>query len=371
MEEIEKQEKKKGFSLDWLIGGVLSKLGDNVDRVTGRGWNPSSSLATTQLVEKLKFLMDEEAHQEDSGGTFVPHVITLKMQWNKFSADSEGDLEKLRNELHAAAIDHINDRLYHTYAPIEIDIKTDYFTEGVRLIGSFGQFGGEDEEAAVNVTLPQIKVEQMPEGSRASISLEEPQVEDEIAPPVDVAVSFLVNGKKFEQKLDFASVRRCSVGRGAENQFVINHVSVSKVHASLVMNSGGKLMVADTGSTNGTFVSGNRIAYGKAFEVEGNSIVRFGTIDVEFGPIDAARPDVEQPEVFDPVPVLEEELPPTAADVTPVAELSEPAPTFAAEAAQTEKPEVVGEVWNKFESENEKSLDETEAVDQNTQDWEI
>jgi len=39
-------------------------------------------------------------------------------------------------------------------------------------------------------------------------------------------------------------------------------------------------MVADTGSTNGTFVSGQRIPYGKAILVNNGEKLKFGTIDV-------------------------------------------------------------------------------------------
>ncbi len=369
MEEIEKHEKKSNFSLDWLIGGVLTKFGDTVDRVTGRGWNPSSSLATTQLVEKLKFLIDEEAREEDAGGKFVPHVITLKMQWNKFSADSEVDLEKLRTELHAAAIDHINDRRYHTYAPIEIDIKTDYFTEGVRLIGGFGQFGDDDDEAAVNVTLPNVKIENLPEGSRASISLEEPVIEIEAAEPSDVAVSYEINGKIFERNLDFSTEKRFSVGRGAENQLVINHPSVSKVHASLVMNKSGQLLVADTGSTNGTFVLGSRIAYGKACRIEGNSTVRFGTVDVEFGPLPIERQaEIEQTEILESLPVVERELPPTVADIDSEPVVPAPAETIP---ANREILRAIDDERNEAEPEIESGTEDIAAVDQGTQDWEI
>ncbi|NNF00444.1 MAG: hypothetical protein HKN25_15605, partial [Pyrinomonadaceae bacterium] len=133
MVEERKPQVKKSFSLDWLVQGVLTKVGDTFDRLTGRGWNPSSSLATSKLTEKIKFLLDQEAKDFGKDGKFVPHIIKLKIQWDKFSTDSEDDIELLEHELHSAAIDHINDRLYHTYAPIQIRIKTDYFTEGVQL----------------------------------------------------------------------------------------------------------------------------------------------------------------------------------------------------------------------------------------------
>jgi hypothetical protein len=40
------QSAKKGISADWLVRGVLTKIGDIVDRLTGRRYKPSSSLAT-------------------------------------------------------------------------------------------------------------------------------------------------------------------------------------------------------------------------------------------------------------------------------------------------------------------------------------
>jgi len=108
--------------------GVLTKLGDTFDRLTGRRWTPSSSLATSELIEKLKKLLDTEVKDLGAKGKFVPHNIKLKMQWDKFSTDSEEAITRLENELKIATIDHINDNRYHTYAPIHLEITPDYFT---------------------------------------------------------------------------------------------------------------------------------------------------------------------------------------------------------------------------------------------------
>jgi hypothetical protein len=103
----ENNSSKKKTSLDWLMRGVLTKIGDTFDRLTGRRWTPSSSLATSELIEKLKKLLDLEAKDFGAKGKFVPHNIKLKMQWDKFSTDSESALQKLEYELKIAAIDHI------------------------------------------------------------------------------------------------------------------------------------------------------------------------------------------------------------------------------------------------------------------------
>lgn len=273
---------KKSFSLDWLVGGVLTKLGDTFDRFTGRGWNPSSSLATSKLVEKLKFLLDSEVRDLGVEGKFVPHIIKLKMQWNKFSTEAETEIKKLEYELHAAAVDHINDKLYHTFAPLEIEIKTDYFTEGVRMLASFGKFAKNgDDEAAVNVTISNLRTDGLINDNKITVNLSEEDANADTKKDTFLA-KFTFNNQPKEVKLDFNEKRRISVGRLGENDLSIPDQSVSKVHASLVLDGEKQLKVADTGSTNGTFINSERIAYGKALSIADGVKVKFGTVEVVF-----------------------------------------------------------------------------------------
>src|SRR5687768_16616044 len=92
-------KQNKGFSLDWFVQGLLTKLGNTLDRFFGRGWKPTSSLATSELIERLKVLIDKEARTGEDKRTFVPHNIQLKMQWDKFSTDAVDSLKTLETEL--------------------------------------------------------------------------------------------------------------------------------------------------------------------------------------------------------------------------------------------------------------------------------
>ncbi|HNU08401.1 MAG TPA: hypothetical protein PKO33_11595, partial [Pyrinomonadaceae bacterium] len=190
----------KKFSTDWLMRGVLTKVGDAFDRLTGRGYRPSSSLATSELIEKLKKLLDHEVRD----GKFVPHNIKLKMQWDKFSTDSDDALQRLENELKIAIIDHINDRRYHTYAPIRLQVKPDYFTDGVKLLVSFDKFDEEEREVALNFTVPQVQVgDYVPEVDAEAPA--EPR-------PRHFTAAFTVKGKSRAIELEIAGHRRLSVG---------------------------------------------------------------------------------------------------------------------------------------------------------------
>lgn len=315
---------KPGVSPDWLVRGVLTRVGDMFDRLTGRGWKPSSTLATSELIERLKALLDTEARDEKPGCKFVPHNIKLKMQWDKFSTDSEEGMRKLEAELLAAAIDHINDKRYYTHAPLSLEVKPDYFTPGVRLLVSFDKFSDEGHEAGVNLSVPGT--------SQTAI------VEDAAVPhkaQVSFTAAYSLNGIEKVKTLVFAQGRRLSVGRTKENDLSIDDPSISKIHASLTVDTEGRMVAADTGSTNGTFIAGERIAYGKTAVVGENETVKFGAVEVAFKSEQIPRPDAapNEPEKTEAFRPPEFEFTTRMETVAPLAENSErpagepPAPT--------------------------------------------
>ena len=284
----------KGFTPDWLVRGVLTKVGDIFDRLTGRGWKPSSSLATSELVEKLKALLDAEVRQDTPGCKFVPNNIKLKMQWDKFSTDSENGLRKLEAEMLSAVVDHINDKRYFTHAPLALEIKPDYFTPGVRLLVSFDKFADDDHEAAVNL----MPGEAVPDTAESAETMSAPSAERSFV------AAYSLNGVDKTRRLTFFDKTRVSVGRTKENGLFIDDPSISKLHASLTVNGDGNLVVADTGSTNGTFIGDQRIAYGKTAIIGADGIVKFGSVEVRFKseqiPQPTAPVEGEKTEAFEP-----------------------------------------------------------------------
>lgn len=263
---------KNTRSTDWFVRGILTKLGEIFDGFTGRNWQPSSSLATSQLIEKLKILLDAEVRNLGAKGKYAPHIINLKMQWDKFSADAENALKKLEIELHAAAVDFINERHYYTFAPIQIKVEPDYFTEGVKLSAGFGEFAEHQErdEPEMNITV----------GDLQNVVLAAPETKTFQPPPTIFTASFTINNQPKTVELRFAPKERKTVGRTKESDLRLDDPSVSKLHAALVFTSENQLLVADTGSTNGTFIGSERIAYGKALPIKSSEKLKFGTVEV-------------------------------------------------------------------------------------------
>ncbi len=265
-------------SADWFVRGALTRIGDYLDMLTGRKWTPSSSLATSELIERLKKLLDSEARSDPEKGFVVPHNIKLKMQWDKFSDDAEDALNRLETELLTAAVDHINDSLYYTNAPLALQVKPDYFTEGVKLYVSFDDIDDDEGEAELNVTMPLMNLEKVlqPEPALA-------------APHAAVFIArFQHDGVEREKELKFPAGGRLSAGRTGGSDLMLDDASVSKMHASLAVSKDGELSVADTGSTNGTFINGTRISYGKATRLNDGDRVTFGAVDVVFDLVDLA-----------------------------------------------------------------------------------
>lgn len=272
---------KGGYFADWLMRGALSRIGDTVDRFTGRRWTPSSSLATSELIERIKKLLDAEAKQVQGKGTVVPHNIKLRMQWDKFSSDADEALAKLRTELLIAAVDHINDCVYYTYAPVTLEVKPDYFIEGVKLYVSFDRFTEDARDVELNVTVPAINVQQ------ALIDAAVPDVRERQT----FVARFKIKGEEKKKQFAILTGGRVSVGRIGSNELVVDDQSVSKIHASLGVAADGILSVADTGSTNGTFINDQRISYGKATRLEPEDRVKFGTVEVTFERVGDVAPE--------------------------------------------------------------------------------
>jgi hypothetical protein len=238
-----------------------------VDRGLGRTVDPKTGLSTDQLVQRMNRMIDERVRNDKTRGRIAPHHLKLKVEWGTHSETPEEVTRRLETEILAAAIDHINDNRYRTLAPVKIETEVDIFTKGISVDPTFGEFEEELQQedlerklgAVANAARKHNKLEiamiarvTLPEGSR------------------EIELSFVAGG------------RRLNVGRGTDNDIHLNHTSVSKVHAALKMDREQTLLVADTGSTNGTHINGVRIPYGEARPVAEGDIVAFGEVEVRF-----------------------------------------------------------------------------------------
>ena len=250
-----------------LLRRVLEGMGSVVDRRLGRTVDPRSGLTTSKLIERMKRLIDERVRDEGAKGRIAPHHMVLKVEWGTHSEAPPEILQDLKTEVLAAAIDHINDHRYRTLAPVDVDAEVDIFTTGISVDPNFGEFEEDlrrqDEEARAAKTGVPIPGAAPP------------------MPDIQVIARVTMQNGTREIPLIFKpGGRRLNVGRAADNELAINDASVSKIHAALLMTGEGTLLVADTGSTNGTYLNGRRIAYGESRLIEDGDVVGFGDVEV-------------------------------------------------------------------------------------------
>src|SRR5437016_2001853 len=255
-----------------LMRRVLEGVGDAVDRKLGRTVDPKSGLTTDQLIQRMNRLIDERVRSERGQGRIAPHHLKLKVEWGKHSETPPEVTKRLESEMLAAAIDHINDHRYRTMAAVEIETEVDIFTTGISVEPTFGEFEEELKQQDLERKLGKGK-----RGTAAS-------------PPPEVALTARVTLPEGSREVALALApggKRLNIGRGTDNDLYLNHTSVSKIHAALKMNSEGTLLVADTGSTNGTHINGQRIAYGEARPIAEGDLVAFGDVEVRFRRVDS------------------------------------------------------------------------------------
>ncbi|HKG45495.1 MAG TPA: FHA domain-containing protein [Pyrinomonadaceae bacterium] len=250
-----------------LLRRVLEGMGSVVDRRLGRTVEPRSGLTTSKLIERMKRLIDERARDEGNKGRIAPHHMVLKVEWGTHSEAPPEILQDLKNEVLAAAIDHINDHRYRTLAPVDVEAEVDIFTTGISVDPNFGDF---EEDLK--------RQDERRRAAKSGVPI------PGAAPPMpDIEVIARVtmpNGTREFPLIFKPGGRRLNVGRASDNDLTLNDASVSKIHAALLMTTEGALLVADTGSTNGTYLNGRRIAYGESRLIEDGDVVGFGDVEV-------------------------------------------------------------------------------------------
>jgi len=268
LKEEQAAKKKREEALpERILRRVLEGMGSVVDRRLGRTVEPRSGLTTSKLIERMKKLIDERVRDEGRKGRIAPHHLVLKVEWGTHSEAPPEILNDLKNEVLAAAIDHINDHRYRTLAPVDVEAEVDIFTTGISVDPNFGEFEEDlrrqDEEARAAKTGVPIPGAAPP------------------MPDIEVIARVTTPAGTREVSLIFKpGGRRLNVGRASDNDLTVNDASISKIHAALLMTSEGTLLVADTGSTNGTYINGRRIAYGESRLIEDGDVVGFGDVEV-------------------------------------------------------------------------------------------
>ncbi len=230
-----------------ILERLASKVGGSVSG-SEHALNPR---VVGDLASRIEHLIESSLEEDDSGVRRVaPNRFKVRFTYEETSALSPQYIEAVGNELTVMVYEYINNRRYVTRGPIELEASRDLFAKSTTVRASFGT----DQD--------------QPPGAQNAV----PVTNSEIAKSVLFNSS---DGRSFrvELKLDGAPAY---VGRAAGNAVRIDDPSVSRLHCSITLRSGGVVLVADVGSANGSYVNEQLLGRDEARTLNKGDVVGVG-----------------------------------------------------------------------------------------------
>ena len=221
-------------------------------------------LEPVDLARRLGRVMDD--HKRVTWDRpLVPNQYKVALSAADF-ADVESFLDSLQRELEKFADDRAAERGYGMLAPAAVTITSEAALEHGTFTVEAAMVDASDPAAAGPAP---GELEDFGQ-TRAMQPLEMP------VGPTGFETIYLI-GTSAGRRTAWPVGGRLSIGRGLDNDVVLDDASVSRHHAE-VMREGGRLEVRDLGSTNGTWVNAARVT---AATVQPGDQLAFGTVYLE------------------------------------------------------------------------------------------
>lgn len=214
--------------------GLLDNVERGIERVV-RGAFSHGAKAEVQPVEiasRLRRELDNKAMTVDAGRTLVPNVFDAKLSPSDFQRAQEWG-SSLAEELCDVVIRHVNGQNYTLQGPVRVSFTRDSeLKAGVFEIQSRTEKSGGGSAPAA------------PRPKRPNAPARQPA---QLQPVLDM------NGQRYS--LNAPSI---ILGRSSDADIMVDDTGVSRRHLEIRSGS-GRTRAVDLGSTNGSYVNGQRI----------------------------------------------------------------------------------------------------------------
>ena len=243
--------------------GMFDRMEKGIERAVNGAFAKAfrSEVQPVEIASALKREVDDRATIVARGRTLVPNTFVVELGPADHGRLGEWE-DALGDELRDVVSEHAGQQEYAFVGPITVvfeeaeDLDTGLFR--VRSSTTKGRV-----QASPAVSAPAQSHGQAPAPARSGV----------------LHVSLDVEGRSHQ-----VSSPVTVIGRGAEADVVVDDAGVSRRHAE-VHSDGNRVRVVDLGSTNGTFVDGERVGQQGAPLADGSRItvgrtrviVRFGS----------------------------------------------------------------------------------------------
>jgi hypothetical protein len=244
---------------------VLGRIGSSVDEKLAPGEARLAPHEVGALAAAVEAELEERVRPDARGvRRLAPDRFAVLLTYEQDAKLSEADRKTLASELAATAYEYVVNRRYQTLARVFVEVGCDIFARRTRVEASFSPAPGETSAGAVRDVRPVAAGEvKTPKSSEGDYQLVGP------------------GGKPVLRVRIEPGGEPITVGRAAGNRVLVDHDSVSKFHATIALTRDNRLVVADLGSTNGTFVNAERTPLDGARVVAPGDTIVFGEVPYE------------------------------------------------------------------------------------------
>ena len=239
----------------------FERVGGALDFALRRPLNPQARTDLSALLPQLEQAIEAKLRREGQR-LLAPNLIELRYDYETYSQLTQARIEYLQRELAASLYEYVVNHRYATLGQMQIKLAFDVFTRKLTITASFP-----DEAAAVTPGQAALPAASKPAvaGQRWQITLR--AVDRQLFGDLRAALT--------------GANARAGVGRSQDNALCLNDASVSSFHAAFTLGANNTLLLADLGSSNGTFVNGVRLGVGDKTSVREGDMLRFGDVELK------------------------------------------------------------------------------------------
>ncbi len=247
---------------------LLERLGSKLDALMSKGSAQAGSarVILTDLLIKMQRAIDENLRKDERGvKCLAPHHLRVLLDYDNFSRFEHQGLRLLETELKSAAQEYIGNRRYKLSQPFSLNLTYDPIVDAATVRADFGEIDKTNSLSS------------QPAAIKASSNDNQP-----ISP---LCRSYRLQAiERSNVTVDLKALKAgnapVTIGRAQDNNVVLDDNSVSKVHAALSIDSVGRIILADCGSTNGTFINGRPV--NARDEARPGDLLKFGDVTMRF-----------------------------------------------------------------------------------------
>lgn len=242
-----------------LARRILERLGSKVDdKLASDHKGTLNPTVIGDLTARLERAIEANLQNDENGiRRIAPNRFKVLFTYEETSELSAQYIEAVGKELTPTVFEYINNRRYATRGPVEVEAGQDVFAKALVVKASFDIEKGKSPASQTDTT----SASQAAQASR---------------PAESKKLCLKSNDEHLytvELKLEGAPAY---IGRAAGNAVRIDDPSVSRLHCSLSLGSGGGTLIADLGSVNGTSVNGQFLGPDEARPLQTGDVVGVG-----------------------------------------------------------------------------------------------